>query len=92
LQAFQAAGFKDVVSERLCTMLRYETPEDAYAAAFAGGPVALAYSRFDAHTRAAAHVDYLASIALYRTGNGYAIPGEFVVVRGTTTLICLSPP
>jgi ubiquinone/menaquinone biosynthesis C-methylase UbiE len=81
-QTFQMAGFKDVVSERLCTMLRYDTPEDAYGAAFAGGPVALAYSRFEDCTRAAAHTEYLASIAPYRTGNGYAIPGEFVIVRG----------
>jgi ubiquinone/menaquinone biosynthesis C-methylase UbiE len=85
LQTFQAADFKDVVSERLCTMLRYDTPEEAYGAAFAGGPVALAYSRFDARTRAAAHAEYLVSIAPYRTGNGYAIPGEFVVVRGNKT-------
>jgi ubiquinone/menaquinone biosynthesis C-methylase UbiE len=85
LQTFQAAGFKDVVSERLCTMLRYDTPEDACGAAFAGGPVALAYSRFDDRTRVAAHADYLASIAPYRTGNGYAIPGEFVIVRGYKT-------
>jgi ubiquinone/menaquinone biosynthesis C-methylase UbiE len=38
-QALQAAGFKDVESERLSTMLHYETSEDACGAAFAGGPV-----------------------------------------------------
>jgi ubiquinone/menaquinone biosynthesis C-methylase UbiE len=81
-QAFQAAGFKDVESERLSTMLHYETPEDACGAAFAGGPVALAYSRFDAHTRQAAHAEYVATIAPYRSGNGYEIPGEFVIACG----------
>lgn len=81
-QAFEAAGLKDVESEHLSTMLHYETPEDAYGAAFAGGPVALAYSRFDAHTRQAAHAEYLATIAPYRSGNGYAIPGEFVIACG----------
>jgi hypothetical protein len=82
VQTFQAAGFKDIVSERLSTTLHYASPADACGAAFAGGPVALAYSRFDARTRQAAHAEYLTAIATYRTGEGYAIPGEFVVVRG----------
>lgn len=82
MQTLQAAGFKDVVGERLSTMLHYETPEDACGAAFAGGPVALAYSRFDAHTRQAAHAEYVAAITPYRRGNGYAIPGEFVIACG----------
>jgi hypothetical protein len=49
---------------------------------FAGGPVALAYSRFDEGTRQAVHAEYLASIAPWRSGSGYAVPGEFVVVAG----------
>jgi ubiquinone/menaquinone biosynthesis C-methylase UbiE len=81
-QTFQAAGFTDIVCERLSTMLHYASPADACSAAFAGGPVALAYARFDAGTRQAAHAEYLAAIAAYGTGEGYAIPGEFVVVRG----------
>jgi ubiquinone/menaquinone biosynthesis C-methylase UbiE len=81
-QTFQAAGFKDIVSERLSTILHYASPADACGAAFAGGPVALAYSHFDARTRQAAHAEYLAAITAYGTGDGYAIPGEFVVVRG----------
>jgi hypothetical protein len=44
--------------------------------------VSLAYSRFDARTRQAAHAEYLAAIAPYRRGNGYAIPGEFVFAYG----------
>jgi hypothetical protein len=82
VQTLQAAGFKDVVGERLSTILHYDTPEDACGAAFAGGPVALAYSRFAAHTRQAAHAEYLAAIAPYHRGNGYAIPGEFVIACG----------
>jgi ubiquinone/menaquinone biosynthesis C-methylase UbiE len=77
--AFEAAGFTDVRSERLSTTLRYASDEDALAAVFRGGPVALAYSRFDEATRQAVHGEYLASIAAYRTGDGYAVPGEFVV-------------
>jgi ubiquinone/menaquinone biosynthesis C-methylase UbiE len=81
-QTFEAAGFKDVVSERLSTILSYDSPADACGAAFAGGPVALAYARFDDRTRQEAHAEYLASIEPYRTGDGYDMPGEFVVVSG----------
>jgi ubiquinone/menaquinone biosynthesis C-methylase UbiE len=81
-QTFQTAGFKAIVSERLSTMLHYASPADACGAAFAGGPVSLAYSRFDARTRQAVHTEYLATIAAYCTGDGYAIPGEFAIVRG----------
>jgi len=55
-------------------------------AAFRGGPVALAYSRFDDATKRAVHIEYLRSIADYRVGEGYEIPGEFVVVMGVNPL------
>ncbi|HUU33562.1 MAG TPA: methyltransferase domain-containing protein, partial [Vicinamibacterales bacterium] len=83
--AFEAAGFFQLVTERLSTMLRYASGDDAADAAFAGGPVAMAYSRFDEATRAAARADYIASIAAYRSGDGYAIPGEFVITAGSRT-------
>jgi ubiquinone/menaquinone biosynthesis C-methylase UbiE len=79
---FQKAGFVDATSERIITTLEYENGEEACAAAFAGGPVAMAYSRFDDATRASAHAEYLESIAPYKRGDGYAIPGEFVATRG----------
>jgi hypothetical protein len=49
-----------------------------------GGPaaVAMAYSRFDERTREDAHAEYLASIAPFARGAGFAIPGEFVVALG----------
>lgn len=78
----EAAGFSDVTTERISTSLQYETAADALGAAFAGGPVALAYSRFDDQTRDEAHSEYLASIAPYRDGDSYQIPGEFVVTCG----------
>lgn len=81
-QNFEKAGFKDVEIQRLSTTLCYGSAEDACGAAFAGGPVALAYARFSDATRQAAHAEYLASIEPYRTGDSYAIPGEFVVVSG----------
>ena len=79
--AAQAAGFGDISSHRLSTVLEYDSGETACAAAFAGGPVALAYSRFDDRTRAEAHAEYLDSIAPWRHGSAYAVPGEFVVLR-----------
>jgi ubiquinone/menaquinone biosynthesis C-methylase UbiE len=79
VQAFAAAGFADVRSERLRTTLRYATADQALEAVFRGGPVALAYSRFDERTRRAVHAEYLDSIAAYRAGDGYRLPGEFVV-------------
>ncbi len=81
--AFQGAGFVDIAADRFATLLDYPSEEEALGAAFAGGPVALAYSRFDERTRDEAHAEYLASIEPYRNGRGYRIPGEFVVVRGT---------
>ncbi len=81
-EALANAGFADVTGTRLATILAYESAEDACGAAFLGGPVAMAYSRFDEGTRDAVHAEYLASVAAYAAGDGYAIPGEFVVARG----------
>ena len=82
VQTFAAAGFEQIVSDRLSTLLAYASPEEACGAGFAGGPVALAYSRFDASTRTEVHAEYLASLAPYRIGHRYEVPGEFVVVSG----------
>lgn len=79
-QVATEAGFSVERADRLSAILEYESGADACGAAFAGGPVALAYSRFDAATREEAHAEYLASINRYRTSTGYRIPGEFVVV------------
>jgi ubiquinone/menaquinone biosynthesis C-methylase UbiE len=79
--SFTRAGFTRVETDRISTVLLYDDCESAADAAFAGGPVAMAYSRFDDATRASARADYLASITPYRDGGGYAIPGEFVIAR-----------
>lgn len=82
-QTFVEAGFTDVVSERLAPItLHYDSPEDACEAVFAGGPVALAYDKFDPDMREEAHAEYLASIEPYRTDRGYDIPGAFVLTCG----------
>jgi ubiquinone/menaquinone biosynthesis C-methylase UbiE len=76
------AEFTDVEQVRLRVDLVYADESAALGAAFLGGPVALAYSRFDDATKASAHDDYLASIAPYREGTGYRVPGEFVIASG----------
>lgn len=78
-RTFAAAGFAEIRTERLATTLCYATADDALGAVFRGGPVALAYSRFDEPTRRAVHAEYLDSIAAYRAEDGYHLPGEFVV-------------
>jgi ubiquinone/menaquinone biosynthesis C-methylase UbiE len=79
---FEQAGFRDVKLERISTTLFYKTAEAACAAVFAGGPVAMAYSRFDEKTKAEAHSEYVDSIKDYWIDDHYEIPGEFVVACG----------
>jgi len=81
-RAFEAAGLTGFREERIDAELRYSDDQDACAAAFLGGPVALAYGRFDAATRAAVNSEYLASIDRFRHGPGYSVPGEFVIATG----------
>jgi ubiquinone/menaquinone biosynthesis C-methylase UbiE len=82
-QAFATAAFTRIECRRLETRLNYAGGNQACEAAFVGGPVALAYSRFSEETRAQARADYLRSISPHRQGESYAIPGEFVIVAGT---------
>lgn len=80
--ALQIAAFTNVECRRIETILHYASADDACGAAFLGGPVALAYARFDEPTRTDVHAEYLQSIERYRTDQQYHIPGEFVIVRG----------
>jgi ubiquinone/menaquinone biosynthesis C-methylase UbiE len=80
--AMQAAGFTGIRVERVSATIEYASDEEALGAAFIGGPVALAYSRFDEPTRDGAHREYLDSIAPYLHDGRYAVPGEFVFARG----------
>jgi len=79
---FQEAGFNDVEVERFKVNLNYPDSETALMAAFAGGPVALAYEKFDEDTVETVHSEYLESVRPYQKGKGYEIPGEFVVAKG----------
>jgi ubiquinone/menaquinone biosynthesis C-methylase UbiE len=79
----EGAGFEVTQQRRLATTLVYADAAHACDAAFVGGPVALAWSRFDADVRNKARDRYLAAIAAWRRGDGYRVPGEFVVVSAT---------
>jgi ubiquinone/menaquinone biosynthesis C-methylase UbiE len=71
--------FDDVRHRRLTTTLAFADANEACDAAFVGGPVALAWSRFDDEVRARVRARYLDAIDPWRHGQGYRIPGEFVV-------------
>lgn len=81
-QSLTEAGFGDIQMSRISSVLHYESFADACAAAFVGGPVAMAYARFDEATKEQAHEEYRISIEPFRTGTAYNIPGEFVVGLG----------
>jgi len=76
------AGFERIAQQRIASTLCYADGEEACGAAFVGGPVALAWSRFGEATRARVQARYLAAIEPWRQGGGYRIPGEFVIVAG----------
>jgi len=78
------SGFENVHQERIATILRYPDADAACDAAFIGGPVALAWSRFGADVRARVRTRYKHAIEPWRRSQGYRIPGEFVIVAGTS--------
>jgi ubiquinone/menaquinone biosynthesis C-methylase UbiE len=82
----QNAGFTAIETDRFQTILHYPNPEEAIMAAFSGGPVALAYNKFDQSTKIDSHREYLESIEPYRKGDRFEIPGEFVVASGRKPL------
>ncbi|MDX1641824.1 MAG: methyltransferase domain-containing protein [Balneolaceae bacterium] len=82
-EAYKKTGFQDISTDRFSTYLSFDNDEEACVAAFWGGAVALAYQKFDQQTREEANQEYLDSIQKFNTGEGYEIPGEFVIVRGS---------
>jgi len=77
-----SAGFEAVASHRIAATLSYADEAEACDAAFAGGPAALAWSRFDDAVRDRVRRNYVESIAGWRHGAGFRMPGEFVIVVG----------
>jgi ubiquinone/menaquinone biosynthesis C-methylase UbiE len=80
--SFGQAGFHSVEVRRINTVLRYTNAREALGAAFEGGPVALAYHKFNATIKEKVNEAYLQSLDPYKIGDGYDVPGEFVIARG----------
>jgi ubiquinone/menaquinone biosynthesis C-methylase UbiE len=74
------AGFGDIGQQRIVATLDYAGADEACDAALVGGPVALAWSRFDDDVRTRVRSRYVEAIAGWRYDRGYRIPGEFVIV------------
>lgn len=76
----ESLGLLHVQEQRQTTALHFADGNQACAAAFAGGPVALAWSRFTAATRQRVQVRYLDELEPWRDGPGFRVPAEFVIV------------
>ena len=83
-RACAAAGFAAIAETRIAAPLVYPDAEAACRAAFVGGPVALAWSRFAPAVRERVRQRYVQAIARWRCGEGYRLPGEFVVVTAVS--------
>ena len=75
-----AAGFSQIEQHRIAATLSYASADEACDAALVGGPVALAWSRFDEAARLRVRRRYADAISPWRYDDGYRVPGEFVVV------------
>lgn len=77
-----SAGLQVTLERRRSDTLDYMDAAEACAAAFAGGPVALAWSRFDATVRERVQLRYIEAIASWRDRNraSYRLPAEYVIV------------
>lgn len=72
--------FTQVSAQRINVSLDYGDAQQACVAAFVGGPAALAWSRFSEQVRERVCERYVEAISGFRHGEGYRVPGEFVIV------------
>jgi ubiquinone/menaquinone biosynthesis C-methylase UbiE len=79
------ANFEAIEHRRIATRLSFADAEEACNAALVGGPVALAWSRFSEEVRSRVRGRYLDAIESWRYGQGYRIPGEFVIVAAVAS-------
>jgi ubiquinone/menaquinone biosynthesis C-methylase UbiE len=80
----EQAGLVRIGQQRISSTLIYSDAEEACDAAFVGGPVALAWSRFDTVARRRVRARYTHAISPWAGRDGsYRIPGEFVVVSAS---------
>src|SRR6185503_4532005 len=81
-QYMDAGGFTNISIERINTVLDYRSDQEACGAAFLGGPVALAYSKFSDDVKNEVYKEYIESIKSFKNADGFLVPGEFVVAIG----------
>ncbi len=79
---FKKAGFNSIKVKNIATFITYTNSTEALGAAFEGGPVALAYNKFSEDVKKEVHDAYLSSLAPFKKGEGYEVPGEFVLAIG----------
>ncbi len=80
-QRCAAAGLVPRRQQRRSDWLDYANAEEACGAAFAGGPVALAWSRFDSAVRERVQQRYLQALQPWQTSQGgYRLPAEYMLV------------
>jgi ubiquinone/menaquinone biosynthesis C-methylase UbiE len=75
------AGCEAGTEYRLATIMHHASADEACDAALVGGPVALAWSRFDGDARRRVRLRYLESIEPWRSGSRYALPASFVIAE-----------
>ena len=80
------AGLEVLDHRRLRSTQVYVNANQACDAAFVGGPVALAWSRFNEETRLRVCQRYASAIAPWRHPKGYRIPGQIVDVAARKPL------
>ena len=76
-------GMPPLAQRRLPALLAYASGDEACRAAFEGGPVALAWSRFNEDSRQRVRARYLDGISAWRQDAAYRVPAEFVIVTAT---------
>ena len=85
-------GFEAIAQRRITATLDYTDAGEACDAAFIGGPVALAWSRFDDTVRARVRRRYIEAIEPWRYERSYRIPGEFVLVTAAARRLAQRKP
>jgi len=85
------ANLEILEHHRILTTLAHADADEACSAAFAGGPVVLAWSHFDEQTRARLCRRYLEAISPWKDGEGFRIPGEFVIVTARKPIAAERP-
>ena len=73
-------ALESIQQTRIATTLKFANTEEACQAFFAGGPVALAWSRFNNEVRTRVLTRFVESIQAWQQVEGFEIPSEFLVL------------